>query len=156
MWNGGREVDYFNVFSLQVTQFNGQNMLSFLQPAESQGVVMNNHYAPVRHVRVGTSGSTGNMHDFQIVDDGTKALYLTNLRKQISRERSRYYDYDGECEVIFAGIQERDLETDRVLFEWDSDDHIPLSESYVHPLPEGFPQYNNTKNCDNGWGVDYM
>lgn len=117
---------------------------------------MNNFYAPIRHVRVGTSGVTGNMHDFQIVNDGTKALYLTNIKKKVSREQSHTFAYDGECEVIFVGIEERDVETDRITFQWDSQKHIPLRETHAYPVPDGFPQYNVTNMCWNGWGVDYM
>jgi hypothetical protein len=158
VWNGGREVDYFNIFSLKVAQFQDQQMLSFLQPAESQGVIMNNHYAPVRHVRVGTIGVTSNMHDFQIVDDGTKALYMTSSDKKVSLDRSRAFEgYDGECRVIFAGIEERDLETDEITFSWNSEGHVKFDESYAYPVPEGFnSQYNITNICGSPQGVDYM
>lgn len=157
VWNGGREVDYFNIFCLQVVEFNGETMLSYLQPEESQGVVMNNHYEPIRHVRVGTIGVNENMHDFQLVDGGTKALYLTNIHKRVSREKSLIYDYDGECNVAFVGIEERDIGTDTLSFTWNSEEHVSLEESYVHPVPDGFPQYNNTMLCYDGYeGVDYM
>ena len=37
--------------------------------------------------------------------------------------------YDGECSVTFPGFEERDVITGEIVFKWDADGIIPLSDS---------------------------
>lgn len=76
IWNGGSDLNNFNVFGLKVTEFEGEDMLTFLQPQENHGVIMDTHYNIRRHVRTGIWQRTHNMHDFQLVENGTRALYV--------------------------------------------------------------------------------
>lgn len=44
VWNGGSELDHFNVYGLKVSKFRGEDVLTFLQPQESHGVIMDSTF----------------------------------------------------------------------------------------------------------------
>jgi len=96
------------------------------------------------------------MHDFQIVDNGASALYLTTLNKEASLESSKTIGYDGNCGVGFNGFVERDIESDNIKFEWSPEGHIELNESYHYPEGEKeLADFNAEKKCTKG-GLDYL
>ena len=71
-----------------------------------------------------------NMHELEFVDDGTRALYFYDKTINVTAEQSEAIGFtEWNCPIRENGIRERDLKTDRILFQWDSSDHIDLTES---------------------------
>jgi len=68
----------------------------------------------------------------QVVDGGTKVLYLTaHNEKDLSVARRVGYQ-GGECKVAWNGIAEREIESGDLTFEWMSKDHIGMDESVMY------------------------
>jgi hypothetical protein len=122
---------------LQVQSYEGQPVLTWWQDplladgSSSAGIVIeNSSYEQIAVVRAG-NGYQADLHEFQITPRDTALLTV----------------YDGiECNLSGVGgpadgavadtlMQEIDLKTGLVRFEWHSLDHVPLSDSYVSPLP---------------------
>jgi hypothetical protein len=74
-------------------------------------------YRLVAHVRP-EDGLSGDMHEFLITRRNTALMTLSHRVRVKSRS------------VLEGALQEVDLRTHRVLYEWHSIDHVPLVESY--------------------------
>jgi Arylsulfotransferase (ASST) len=74
-------------------------------------------YRPIAYVRPG-NGLSGDMHEFMITPRNTALMTLSHRVQVKSRS------------VLEGALQELDIRTGRVLFEWHSIDHVPLVESY--------------------------
>ncbi|HEX3518834.1 MAG TPA: arylsulfotransferase family protein [Solirubrobacteraceae bacterium] len=89
-------------------------------------VIADASYAPVRRVQAG-HGLRGDLHEFVITPRDTALLTSYVVRKaNLSSVGGA-----GAGTIQDAIFQEVDLTDGRVLFEWHSLDHIPLSESYA-------------------------
>lgn len=132
VWSGATMFDRYNTFAFQVSDVGGEAMLTTLQPHDERGVLVNDKYEMYAEVYVGEFGVTTNMHDFKVVDNGKRGLYLTH-EKTISLRNSRQVGYQrGPCEINWNGIEERDIETGEVTFTWSSKDRIALEESTMY------------------------
>jgi len=91
-------------------------------------VIDNEHYRTIAEVRAG-NGDQADLHEFQLTAAGTALL-------------TAYRPLD--CDLVSVGgrplsavtdslFQEIDVRTGLVMYEWDSLDHVPLSESYSSP-----------------------
>jgi hypothetical protein len=95
-----------------------------------QDVIYDSSYTPVAVVRAG-NGLSADLHEFQLTPSGTAfitAYYpvywdATSVRGGLKREI-----------VLDSVVQEIDIPTGLVLFQWDSLDHVPVSDTY-EPLP---------------------
>ena len=87
-------------------------------------VIYDDSYRPIARVRA-SRGLAGDLHEFQLTPRGT--AYMTVYREvpadlsSVGGPRNGYV-YDSIVEEI-------DVATGRVVFEWHSIDHVPLSES---------------------------
>jgi hypothetical protein len=91
-------------------------------------VIYDDSYRPIAEVRPG-NGLVGDVHEFQLTSRDT-ALMTIYHRKHVDL-RSIGGPKDG---LIWDGIvQEVDIPTGRVLFEWHSYPQIGIKESYSHP-----------------------
>jgi hypothetical protein len=91
-----------------------------------EDVIMNSNYQQIATVRA-ANGMRSDLHEFKITPQGT-AL--------ISVEYPVFWDassHGGSTrQLTFDSIvQEIDIKTGLVLFEWDSLDHIPVTDSYA-------------------------
>lgn len=89
---------------------------------ESGYFIYDDSYRFVARVRPG-NGMLGDFHEFKITPQNT-ALITISRRVRIKGRR-----------VLEGGVQEVDIRTGRVLFEWHSIDHVRLVESYYR-LPK--------------------
>jgi hypothetical protein len=88
-----------------------------------EGVIYDTSYRPVRRVRAG-NGFAADEHEFEITPQGTALLIIYDaVRRDISSAGARGYP-------IQAVLQEVDIATGLVLFEWHSLGNIGLSESH--------------------------
>jgi hypothetical protein len=129
VWSGAPSFDGWDVFDFKVSNVGGKDMLTGLHPHENRGFIINNKYENHAEVDTGITKVTMNMHDFEIVDNGTRALYLNKDRKEISVENSLAVGFDGHCKAEFTGFQERDLKTGDITFTWSPENRIGLDES---------------------------
>jgi hypothetical protein len=122
---------------LQVQSFEGKPVLSWWQDplvtatSRKSGIVMaDSSYRTVHVVRAG-NGYQPDLHEFQIRPNGSALITV----------------YDGiNCNLSAIGgpvagavadtlMQEVDIRTGLVRYEWHSLDHVPLTDAYVSPRP---------------------
>ncbi len=127
--------------NLSPQSFHGKPVLSWWQgkvtntgaTESGEDVVVNQHYQPVAHLRA-TNGWVLTVHEFLI--DGDHAWVTVN--KNVPKDLSKYGGaYNGA--MIDSAVQEYDLKTGRLLFNWDALKHIPLGESIASLPTNGFP-----------------
>jgi hypothetical protein len=119
--------------NLLVQRYESQQVLTWWQGTIShhgfglgEGEIYNDHYQPLATVSAG-NGLAEDLHELQITPQGTalitawKPLYC-NLQSAGGADDVALYD---------PVMQEIDIKTGLVMYEWDSLDHVPLRDSYV-------------------------
>jgi hypothetical protein len=136
------EVVWFNplethgVTDFRVQTYRGRPVLTWWQGQSEKGVgnghyvIMDHHYRPITTVRAG-NGLHGDIHEFLITPRNTALITIYNeipydLRPWGGAEDGRLNE---------GVLQELDIATGRVLFEWHSADHVDPAASYV-PVPK--------------------
>jgi len=88
-------------------------------------VIADSSYTPLAHINAG-NGMSGDLHEFLLTDRGT-ALLTTYL---VTHADLRAVGGSATGSIQDAIFQEIDVASGRVLLEWHSLDHIPITESY--------------------------
>jgi len=108
------------VADFRVQRYRGRPVLTWWQGRSKFGrgrgsyVILNSSYRRIAFVRAG-HGLAGDEHEFTITPRDTALITF----------------YQRRGDVIDSGLQELDIATGRVLFEWHALGHIALSESYA-------------------------
>jgi len=117
----------------RVQRLDGQPVLTWWQGyvnhgvGDGKGLIYDNHYRLKATVRAG-NGTTADLHEFLLTGHGT-ALITAYYPKWDPRPR-------GPDRVILDSVvQEIDIRTGLVTFEWDALDHVAVSDTY-QPLPK--------------------
>jgi hypothetical protein len=118
----------------RVQQYRGKPVLTYNSgkssggPGHSDGedVILDSHYEQIATVSAG-NGLTADQHEFRLTPEGT-AL--------ITSYHAVPYDlspYGGPVngQVYDGVLQEIDIASGKVVFQWDSLDHVPVSDSYI-------------------------
>ena len=122
-----------SVYNLEVETYRGRPALTWWQGkfagghgVDGTGVIANSSYQIVKKVRAG-HGYTSDLHEFQITPQGTAFLdcYVPVHANLTSQGGS------ANGTVLDAVVQKIDIRTGRVLWEWHSLGHVPLSASYI-------------------------
>jgi hypothetical protein len=124
------------VADLKVQKYRGQPVLTWWQGYQNYGgsgpnedVIVNRSYRRVATVR-GGNGLTADIHDFDLTPRGTALITAySEVRVPASASGGARHETVANCFV-----QEIDIPTGNVLFQWDSLDHVPLRDSYVGPV----------------------
>ena len=123
-----------------VQRYQGHPVLTWWQKigsAPAEDVIVNSAYQTVAVVH-GGNGLTPDPHDFQITPQGT--AYLSSAQIVDANLSSLGGPANGTA--IDDIVQEVDIRTGRVLWEWHSLDHVPMSASYG-PVPQAaWPPYD--------------
>jgi hypothetical protein len=126
---------------LRVQHYQGQPVLTWWQGYSGAGVgagedvIYDSSYRQIAVVRAG-NGLTADLHEFRITPQGA-AL--------ITAYYPVYWDasslHGGAQQIVLDSIvQEIDIKTGLVLYQWDSLDHVPLADSYeAMPSSAGSP-----------------
>jgi hypothetical protein len=121
-----------NVCDFRTQRLYGKPVLTWWQGYVShgvgrgEGVILDNHYRTKAVVRAG-NGMTADLHEFLLTRHNT-ALITAYYPKWDPRPR-------GPGRVILdSTVQEIDIPTGLVMFEWDALDHVPVQDTY-QPLP---------------------
>jgi hypothetical protein len=119
----------------RVQTYNGQPVLTWWQGTGLGGLssgtdyIYNDHYQQIATVNAG-NGLSADGHEFLITPWNT-ALILS-----YTTATANLTSIGGPADqtVINGVVQEIDIATGRVLFQWNSEDHVPFSQS-EQPLP---------------------
>ena len=121
----------------RVQTYQGRPVLTWWQgrlvggEGRGEGVIYDQHYRPVRRVRAG-NGFSADLHEFELTPQGT-ALLLSYDRVKMDL---RAYGGSRDGTVVDGVVQEVDIATGLVLFEWHSVGHVSPKDSMA-PAPKG-------------------
>lgn len=148
--------------NLEVQSYRGKPVLTWwgAGPGRPRDVIMNGAYQIVKVLRAG-DGYTADSHEFQLTSQGTAFI------NAVSPVKANLTSVGGPSNgtVDDCIIQELDIKTGRVLWEWHSLGHVPVTDSYykqsfskpydyfhlnsIQQLPGG----NLLVSARNTWGV---
>ena len=117
-------------FNFQVQSLAGEPVLTWFQGAAVDGHGQGHYelwgsgYAKVAEVTA-KNGYQGDLHEFFLTDHGTA---LFTCYGQATANLSRFGG-NSNGQYLYGVVQEVDIETGTLLFEWRSDQHVALSES---------------------------
>lgn len=130
-----RRAEHSATFDLEVQHYQGHPVLTWWHGnvfnghgVNGQDMIMGQSYRTMHIVTAG-HGYTSDLHEFKITPQGTALIdAFVPVRMNLS-------SYGGPKNgTVYDGvIQEIDIRTNHVLWEWHSLGHIPLSASYAHP-----------------------
>lgn len=118
-------------FTVRAQTYQGKPVLTWFEGAvvaahgEGEYVIADTSYREIKRVRAG-NGHVGDLHEFVITEQDT-AWFICYGTERRRRPRDPYF---------YGVVQEVDIATGEVLFEWRSDDHVPVEDSYK---PRGGP-----------------
>jgi hypothetical protein len=121
---------------LQVQEYEGKPVLTWWQGRVNDGfglgedVIADDTYTDIAHVRAG-NGLQADLHELQLTTQGT--ALITAYRPVLCDLSSiGGLAYGG---VVDGTLQEIDVRTGLVMYEWTSLDHVALEDSYEPALP---------------------
>ena len=122
------------VFNLEARTYQGKPVLTWWQGKITDGhgidgadVIMNTNYQPVAVLHAGY-GYSSDLHEFQVAQDRALIDAYVPVQANLSSVGG-----SSSGTVLDCVIQELDIQTGRVLWEWHSLGHVPFSASYVGP-----------------------
>jgi hypothetical protein len=115
-----------------VQTYRGEPVLTWGETA-GEYVIFDSSYREIARLRAG-NGYDGDHHEFLISPEDTALITIYN---SVPRDLTSVGGSEGGR--AWQGIvQELDIETDEVLFEWKSLDHVGLEETYVEPWEDHY------------------
>jgi outer membrane protein assembly factor BamB len=130
-------------YDFRVQRYEGKPVLTWWQGEQAsglgrgEGVIYDTAYRPLARVRAG-NGYAEDLHDFRLTSHGTALIDAYN---PVSADLSAI---GGPADGLVwdCVVQEIDLKTGLVLFEWHSLDHVPITESYRPPRKQPFDYFH--------------
>jgi len=141
---------------LRVQSYHGEPVLTWWQGysgagiGEGEDVIDDSSYRQVAVVRAG-NGLYADLHDFELTKQGAA---LITAYYPVYWNASSVHGATRQI-VLDSVVQEIDIKTGLVLYQWDSLDHVPLSDSYeIMPKSAGSPfdyfHVNSVQQAANG------
>ena len=118
----------------RVQTYRGQPVLTWWQGNETTGVgvgqdiIMNSSYQVVKTISA-ANGLSADLHEFQLTPRGTA---LITAEYPVVVNGTAVGGTANEV-VLDSVVQEIDIATGLVVFEWDSLDHVPITAGYTSP-----------------------
>jgi hypothetical protein len=137
--------------------YKGKPVLTYWRGTSRQGigtgemVMLDQSYHVIRRIRA-PNGLKPDLHEFKITPDD-KAVIVSypivrqNLRAVKGRKRGL---------VVDSVLQEIDLDTGLVTFEWHSLGHIPITETFARPRPGTPFDYAHTNSVNPDLDGDFL
>jgi hypothetical protein len=132
----------------RVQQLNGQPVLTWWQgytnngSGRGEGFIYNSHYQQIATVQAANGLQGMDLHEFLVTPQGD--AYIVGVSP---------VHYPGMGRPLMdAVVQEIDIKTGLVLFEWHALDHIPITESFFKKGAPGYvfdPYHLNSVSLDN-------
>jgi hypothetical protein len=125
-----------NAENLSVQRYEGQDHLTWWQGkvltlgfGQGEDIVMDSNYQTVATIRAG-NGYEADLHDFQLAPDRVAYITVYNvMRCDLSPVGGRRNGV-----IVDTAVQQVDMKTGLVRWEWHSLDHVGVDESHV-PVP---------------------
>jgi hypothetical protein len=143
-----------SVANLEVQRYRRQPVLTWFQQVFSDGasinsdVIMNQHYQPVRALHA-AEGYTADSHEFKLTPRGTALIDADILvRADLSSVGGSSNGFVSDCVV-----QELDIRTGQLLWEWHMLGHVPLNASLAGTpgtLPDDYCHLNSIQELSDG------
>ena len=144
--------------NFQVDQYKGKPVLTWWQGriiqvgfGEGEDVIYDNSYRRVATVRAG-NGYHADLHEIRITPQGTAWIDVFDpIRMSLS-------GVHGPADGVLSDsvVQEIDIKTGLVMWEWHALGHIPLADSN-NPVPNSYPwDYAHLNSADPGAANDVM
>src|SRR5437588_6707696 len=111
-----------------------QGMLSTLGYGEGNFVVYDNSYRQIATIRAG-NGYKGDLHEIQLTNRGTAVMTVYPV---IAANLTRFGGA-AQGTLLESIIQEVDLRTGLVMWEWHNLGHLDFGETYVAPIASPAP-----------------
>lgn len=122
----------------RVCDYKGEKHLCFYQGVQhvgwghGHGLILDKHYRVVKSIEPsGTYQTSSDMHEFFLIEDGTRALMTQYIRSV--HDLCPWGSCDGLGYIQSGLFQEVDVESGEAVFTWNSLDHVPPTESRVLP-----------------------
>jgi hypothetical protein len=121
----------------RVQQLWGQPVLTWWQgyftgvSHVGEDVIFDQHYQPIATVSAG-NGLQADLHEFLVTPQGQAWIVAV----------SPVFWPGIRGPVLDSVVQEIDIKTGLVMFEWHAIDHVPFSESFFRPSKSGFDPYH--------------
>lgn len=143
VWFHKPGIDMSEAMDFKVQQYHGHPVLTWWQGAKPTGygvghfVIANAAYEQIALVQVANGFQGGDIHEFLISSRDTA---IFPIYAPVEWDLSPYGGA-ANAGVIDQVVQEIEIETGRVLYEWHSLDHLDIEESY-EALPDGNGLYD--------------
>lgn len=126
-----------SVADFRVQTYRGEPVLTWYEGrslggyGEGEFVIADTSYQEVARVEAG-NGLAGDLHEFQLTAAGTALILAYEL------EPADLTSVGGPADgyQLDNYVQEIDVETGRVLFEWSAHDHVPVEDTYSELVPD--------------------
>lgn len=137
VWSGAHIGQNRNAFDFRVTTINNTDYLTFIYgrrdpPIEpypkGAGIIADTSFEVQTSVNTTKEIEEFNFHEFNVIDNGKSALMVMYKNQMTNITTLGLKNKTGW--VGDSRIQEVDLATGDIKFEWHSLDHIALTESY--------------------------
>ena len=78
-------LDHFRSFDFRLAEIDGQMLITIIYPHDNAAIVLDNSYHLVERIVHSERWEFSNMHEFNVVQNGTRALVLSkNENQQLS------------------------------------------------------------------------
>jgi hypothetical protein len=125
------------IFNVRVQRYRGEPVMTYWLGSMISGHgegdyhLYDQRYRQVALVRAG-NGYSGDLHEFRLTSRGT-ALLSAYGTGHVGASGPRAVNGAFHGRYFYGVAQEVDIATGRVLLQWRSDEHVPLSASYEQP-----------------------
>ena len=152
VWSGTSMFRYWNVFDFESRIVHGERMRTLLSAHEEHGFILNSSYEVYKKIPlVQERGTKMNVHEFNVFDEGRRALFLKHIDANASVEESREIGFNGRCLARYQGFSEVEIGsngTPKVIFDWDARRHIAPNESTYRKYDGSIDQ-----QCIRDWDI---
>jgi hypothetical protein len=145
--------------NFQVQQYEGKPVLTWWQGhvlqlgfGQGEDVIYNSSYQPVATIRAG-NGYHADLHEIRLTPQGT--AWIDAFDPVDMNLASAHGGADGV--LTDSVVQEIDIKTGLVMWEWHAFGHIPLSDSFNPPQRSAYPwDYIHINSIDPGSSGDVL
>ncbi|KAJ5701867.1 hypothetical protein N7488_009415 [Penicillium malachiteum] len=136
-----------NVFGTRIQANQGKKYLTFWEGQKGDGIgdgyglIFDDTYRLTYKISAQNMKVHSDLHEFALTGDGTALVTGVDKRLIHGSDYDRSWDIPRSLDVLEAVFQEIELETNEVVFEWRSLQHINPMESY-EPRTSGWDAYH--------------
>jgi hypothetical protein len=127
---------YGRAHDLKIQSYRGKSVLTWMDGV-NEYVIFDHSYRELARLSAG-NGRNGDHHEFLISPQDTA---LITIYSPVRRDLSSIGGLKND--LVWRGmVQELDIESGEVLFEWDSLEHVDLAETYATVSQDGSPGFD--------------